>query len=324
MHDQTTSTGASPQDIKLPNGVFPPMPGYTHEDLLAVVNEPVEAFLESLKIDPGFIRETSIALVSRLWADLQRMGIEYQISTWYQTPYQHAGTRARNISSMALQVGGFAKESAFESLEGSPLMNAGDDIVQAFTDKAAWGMHDHIVKLNDETLMNPETLMGKKAVLLRDEYSDEIPRPPFELTPNVLPPMAGYTLDDLLEAALRAIEGLLQSHSIEHDQARDSLAELKNQLTRGFNNTGVECLISFYFLQPVDDAALRTRNIARLAEDAGGVAVDAAADSLKGSPLLHLGKEFYGEFLERVGHAIKDHILKLNERDDEATSAIAP
>lgn len=324
MHDQTTSNGASPQDIKLPSGVFPPMPGYTHEDLLAVVNEPVEAFLESLKIDPGFIRETSIALVSHLWADLQRMGIEYQISTWYQTPYEHAGTRARNISNMALDVGGFAKQSAFKSLEGSPLMNAGDDIVQAFTDKAAWGMHDHIVKLNDERLMNPETLMGKKAVLLRDEYSDEVPNAPFELTPNVLPPMAGYTLDDLLVVALRPIQGLLQSHSIEHDQARDSLVELKKQLTKGFNSTGVECLISFYFLQPVDEAALRTRNIAGLAEDAGGVAAQAANDFLRSSSLLEQGEAFCSAFVELVGQAIKDHILKLNERDHEATSGNVP
>ncbi|MFK3820168.1 hypothetical protein ACI2KG_26855 [Pseudomonas sp. NPDC089407] len=321
MHDQTKTNGASQQAIELPNGVFPPMPGYTHEDLLVVVNEPVEAFLESLGVDPGFIRETSIALVSRLWADLQRMGIEYQISTWYQTPYADAATRARNVSNMALDVGNFVKRSAYQSLEGSPLLNAGDDVVAAFTDKAAWGIHDHIVKLNDKALMNPADLMGKKAERVRDGYSDEVPNTPFELTPNVLPPLAGYAVDDLVVVGSGPIEALLQGHNIESDQTRNSLVELKKYLAKGFNSSAVECLIPFHYLQPLDDAALRASNIAELAQDAGGVAAKAADDFLRSSPLLERGEAFCIEFYQCVGFAIRDHILQLNATRAEAGSA---
>ncbi|WP_175586408.1 hypothetical protein, partial [Pseudomonas sp. CM27] len=300
------------QDIELPNGVFPPMPGYTNENLLEVVNTPVVAFLEALQADPGFIRETSIALVTHLWADLQRMGIEYQISTWYQTPYQHPETRARNISSMALQLGSFAAQSAFESLQGSPLMNEGDDLVRAFTDKAAWGIHDHIVRLNDQTLTNPEELMGKKAELVRDEYSDYVSAP-FELTPNVLPPMAGYTLDDLLAAVLSPIAAFLQHHNIENSQIDDSVGALKAQLSKSFEKNGIACLIAFYYLQPLADPALRARNIAGFAETAEGVAMEAAADALQDSPLQEQGDAFCCELFEMAGNAIKAHILQLND-----------
>ncbi|WEK31708.1 MAG: hypothetical protein P0Y58_05770 [Candidatus Pseudomonas phytovorans] len=311
MHDQTTPNGASPQAIELPNGVFPPMPGYTHEDLLAVVNEPVEAFLTSLKIDPGFIRETSIALVTHLWADLQRMGVEYQISTWYQTPYEHADTRARNISSMALHLGSFAGQSAYESLQGSPLMNAGDDLVDAFTDKAAWGIHDHIVRLNDERLVNPEELMGKQAALLREEYSDYV-RTPFELTPNVLPPMAGYTLADLLGTALTALEAYMQKCSIERSLIDESLAAVESRLTKNFDRNAIPCFIAFYQLQPLADPAQRALNISELAETASGVAAEAAADALQDSPLQEQGDAFCCEFFETASDAIRQHILQLN------------
>ncbi|MBK4995423.1 hypothetical protein IAE39_003597 [Pseudomonas sp. S37] len=311
MHDPSNANGASPQDIELPDGVFPPMPGYTHEDLLEVVNTPVEAFLEALHADPGFIRETSIALVTHLWADLQRMGVEYQISTWYQTPYEHPDTRARNISSMALQLGGFAAQSAFESLQGSPLMNEGEDLVNAFTDKAAWGIHDHIVKLNDETLIKPEELMGKKAVLLREQYSDHVSTP-FKLTPNVLPPMAGYTLDDLLGAALTALEAYTQKRGIDRSLIDDSLAAVKSRLTKSLNKNGIPGLIAFYHLQPLADPALRTRNISDLAETAGGVAAEAAADALQDSPLQEQGDAFCCGFFDTASDAIQQHILQLN------------
>jgi len=46
MHDDENTRQASGPHEELPPGVFPPMPGYTTADLLAVANAPVEALLE--------------------------------------------------------------------------------------------------------------------------------------------------------------------------------------------------------------------------------------------------------------------------------------
>ncbi|MFP3409994.1 hypothetical protein SB757_35840, partial [Pseudomonas sp. SIMBA_065] len=75
--------------------VFAPMSGYTHEDLLAVAQIPTQAFLEAQGVDPGLIRETIIALVSHLYAKFEEQGVEYQIATWYQKPYDNLDRRKR-------------------------------------------------------------------------------------------------------------------------------------------------------------------------------------------------------------------------------------
>ena len=80
-----------------------------------------------------------------------------------------------------------------------------------------------------------------------------------------------------------------------------------------FERNDIQYQIATWYQKPYDHPEMRTRSIEIIAEQFGVIALDAAADSLDGSPLLHLGEAFYGDFMERAGNAIKAHILKLNE-----------
>ncbi|SDO53144.1 hypothetical protein [Pseudomonas jinjuensis] len=134
--------------MKLPDGVFPPMPGYTHGDLIAAAAVRVEAFLKANDVDPTLTRETLIALASHLNAKFEEEGAEYQISSWYQKPYDDPAARTRSVDRMGEHFGGLAIKGAAESLRGSPLLHKGREFYGDFGRAAGNGVYDLIVALN--------------------------------------------------------------------------------------------------------------------------------------------------------------------------------
>jgi len=118
--------------MKLPDGVFPPMPGYTHKELLAAAHARTEDFLKAKNIEPGLIRETLIALDTHLVNAFEKEGVEYQIATWYQKPYDSPDLRKRSVTGMAEQFGALAVKAAADSLDDSPLLTQGEEFYRQF------------------------------------------------------------------------------------------------------------------------------------------------------------------------------------------------
>ena len=134
--------------MKLPDGVFPPMKGYTHGDLIAAAQARVEAFMKAQKVDPTLIRESLIALATHLNTRLEKEGAEYQISSWYQKPYDDPQARNRSVERLGEHFGGVAVDGAADSLEGSPLLYKGREFCSDLIGAAGDGVHDLIVTLN--------------------------------------------------------------------------------------------------------------------------------------------------------------------------------
>ncbi|MCE5987251.1 hypothetical protein SE916_12150 [Pseudomonas sp. 5FOS] len=147
MHDYSNETSI-PQS-ELPPGVFPPMPGFTIGDLLNVAWQPVEVLLEQRDIDPGLVRETSIAMASHLYNALEREDAQYQIATWYQKPYDKPEMRERSVEIISEQFGSITLDAVADSLEGSPLLQLGKDFYMQFIELTGNAIRDHILKLND-------------------------------------------------------------------------------------------------------------------------------------------------------------------------------
>ncbi|WP_178102476.1 hypothetical protein [Pseudomonas sp. URMO17WK12:I11] len=51
-----------------------------------------------------------------------------------------------------------------------------------------------------------------------------------------------------------------------------------------------------------------------MSEEYGSATVEAAAESLDGSPLLRQGRDFYKGYIEAAGEAVRDLILTLEDR----------
>ncbi|MFJ4157222.1 hypothetical protein ACIPZF_20780 [Pseudomonas sp. NPDC089752] len=134
--------------MKLPDGVFPPMPGYTHKDLIAAAHARTEEFLTAKSINPGLIRETLIALDTHLVAAFEKEGVEYQIATWYQKPYDSPDLRKRSVDGMAEQFGALAVEAAADSLDGSQLLRQGKEFYRQFMIESGDAVGDLIRSLN--------------------------------------------------------------------------------------------------------------------------------------------------------------------------------
>jgi len=137
--------------MKLPDGVFPPMQGYTHADLIAAAQVRVEAFMKAQDVDPTLMRESLIALATHLNDQFEKEGVEYQVASWYQKPYDDASARIRSVERMGEDFGGAAVDAAADSLSGSPLLLKGKEFYKAYIGAAGDGVHDLIVTLNKKS-----------------------------------------------------------------------------------------------------------------------------------------------------------------------------
>lgn len=134
--------------MKLPDGVFPPMPGYTHKDLIAAAHARIEVTLEAKNINPGLIRETLIALDTHLLNAFEKQSVEYQIATWYQKPYESLDLRKRSVMGMAEQFGALAVKAAADSLDDSPLLSQGKEFYRQFITASGDAVGDLIRSLD--------------------------------------------------------------------------------------------------------------------------------------------------------------------------------
>ncbi|MFJ4157223.1 hypothetical protein ACIPZF_20785 [Pseudomonas sp. NPDC089752] len=150
MHDKNGQYQPYTPGMKLPDGMFPPMEGYTHADLIAAAQVRVEAFMKAQDVDPTLMRESLIALATHLNTQFEKEGIEYQISSWYQKPYDDPAARTRSVAAMGEDFGGAAVDAAADSLSGSPLLLKGKEFYGEFIRAAGDGVHDLIVTLNQK------------------------------------------------------------------------------------------------------------------------------------------------------------------------------
>ena len=143
-----------------------------------------------------------------------------------------------------------------------------------------------------------------------DQYPEQQPGSADELPAGVFAPMPGYTHADFLALAETRVSPLLEAQGVDPGLVRETLIALDTHLYAALEEAAMEYLISTCHQQPCDEA-LHASNLENLAQEAGALGVDAAADSLSGSPLLHLGKAFYVSFINQAGDALREHILEL-------------
>ncbi|WP_060481660.1 hypothetical protein [Pseudomonas sp. NBRC 111119] len=146
---------------------------------------------------------------------------------------------------------------------------------------------------------------------MQDSFSPaESPASAEELPKGVFAPMPGYTHADFLALADTRALALLEAQEVDPGLIRETLIALATHLYQALEEAAMEYLISTCHQQPCDES-LHASNMLNLAEETGAIGVDAAADSLSGSPILRLGKSFYGRFIGEVGDALREHVLGL-------------
>ncbi|MFG0339080.1 hypothetical protein ACF8FF_14300, partial [Pseudomonas sp. zjy_13] len=108
-------------------------------------------------------------------------------------------------------------------------------------------------------------------------------------------------------------EALLNNHDTDPGLIRETVTALAQHLYAAFEREDAQYQIATWYQKPYDQPGKRQRSIETIAEQFGVITLKATAESLKGSPLLGLGKGFYMSLVDAAGQAIKTHILKLNQ-----------
>lgn len=135
--------------MELPEGVFPPMPGYTHQDLIGAATTRARSVLDKGGIEPALVRESLIGLTEQLNQAFEVQNVEYQISTWYQKPYANSADRGKSVADMAEHFGALAVRAATASLRGSPLLDKDRDFLGDYIESAGDGVRDLIAELEN-------------------------------------------------------------------------------------------------------------------------------------------------------------------------------
>ncbi|MFJ4157220.1 hypothetical protein ACIPZF_20770 [Pseudomonas sp. NPDC089752] len=142
---QNTSHAAGSQ---LPEGVFPPMKGYTNAELATAACQSVDKFFKESKIDPTLAKESLFELFNYLTAAYEDANVDYQISTWYQKPYNDPAVRAESVKAMAKEFNALTIRTAGKALVKSPLGGMSRDFQGRFLDSAGMGVQNLIETLN--------------------------------------------------------------------------------------------------------------------------------------------------------------------------------
>lgn len=135
--------------MELPEGVFPPMPGYTHQDLIGAATTRARSVLDKGGIEPALVRESLIGLTKQLNQAFEAQNVEYQISTWYQKPYANSADRGKSVADMAEHFGALAVRAATASLRGSPLLEKDRNFLGDYIESAGDGVRDLIAGLDN-------------------------------------------------------------------------------------------------------------------------------------------------------------------------------
>lgn len=133
---------------KLPKGVFPPMKGFTSEEIATAACQNVDRMLKESDIDPTLARESIFDLFNHLTAAYKKAAVDYQISTWYQKPYDDPSGRSDSVKAMAKEFNAFTIRAAGDALINSPLNNLNRDFKRRYLESAGNAVQDLIETLN--------------------------------------------------------------------------------------------------------------------------------------------------------------------------------
>ncbi|MFJ2983675.1 MULTISPECIES: hypothetical protein [unclassified Pseudomonas] len=134
--------------MKLPDGVYPPMQGYTHADLIEAAAKPVEAILKADSVDPTLIKETLFALAGKFNQELEGKLVEYRLAKLNQETKDDPAERAKFFDQVAESLGAMAIRATDQSFRGSPLLSKSDDYLARLSRSAGDGVYNLVVTLS--------------------------------------------------------------------------------------------------------------------------------------------------------------------------------
>ena len=135
--------------MELPAGVYAPMPGFFHADLLATVGDACGNVMLRRGMDKQQVQEALNKLQDQLRSTLESHGAEYQLGTFFLRRYKYRISKANNLYVLAEEYRAIVHQTTFlffstDNPNMSSLEIAGRDKLCVSAGNA---MRDHILQL---------------------------------------------------------------------------------------------------------------------------------------------------------------------------------
>lgn len=137
------------EGMPLPDGVHAPLPGFSHDDLLATVGNACEGIMVRHGMDRRLSRELTGKMQEALRRELESRGTEYQLGTFFQRPYKYRVSRTNNLYGLAEEYRTITQDAAlaYVSTISTSLIGLEISKRQQICVQSANAMRDHILQL---------------------------------------------------------------------------------------------------------------------------------------------------------------------------------
>ena len=133
----------------LPNGVFPPLEGYTHEALIDEACSLAYEYLIAKDVNTTLAKETVFTIGALINEAFEKEYAEYELATYSQKPYENSESRTRAIEGMAADFSIYASRAVVDAIEDSPIRVIGEEARVGLVRCVRHGIRDRILTLRN-------------------------------------------------------------------------------------------------------------------------------------------------------------------------------
>ena len=134
----------------LPDGVFPPLEGYTHEALIEEACSLAYEYLIAKNVNTTLAKETVFSIGALINGAFEKEYVEYELATYSQKPYENSEPRIRSIEGMAADFSIYASRAVIDAINDSPIRVIGEEARVGLVRCIRHGIRDRILTLINE------------------------------------------------------------------------------------------------------------------------------------------------------------------------------
>lgn len=135
------------EGMTLPEGIRPPMQGFTHEILVTAGCQAAFDFMIENGVDRVLANETMFAMAAYVIKAFENEFLEYKIAEWFNRDLDNPEVRLIALREITDDVPLVAITAAKESLSGSPILDLGSEFCAALMNALQSAMKTQLLTL---------------------------------------------------------------------------------------------------------------------------------------------------------------------------------
>ena len=138
--------------MNLPDGVAPPLSGYTNEELVAQAGSAALDYLLAQNVSSVLAKETAFSVSAFINQVFQENMVEYKIASYCKLCDDNQEAWQSGIDEIADEFSLMAGKAAIAAIEDSPVLDEGEDSIRKFLDTVYFSIRENILALKNRQI----------------------------------------------------------------------------------------------------------------------------------------------------------------------------